>query len=93
MLKVNEYFGGRVKSIAVENEEGVATIGVMEAGEYEFGTSTIEIMTVTAGTLEVMLPGQNQWTTYPKGGVFEVAKDVNFKVKASAPVAYHCQYK
>jgi len=93
MLKVNEYFGGSVKSIAVENEEGVATIGVMEAGEYEFGTSTIEIMTITGGTLEVMLPGQTQWTTYLKGEIFEVEKDVRFKVKANAPVAYHCQYK
>ena len=93
MLKVNEYFGGSVKSIAVENEEGTATVGVMEAGEYEFGTSTIEIMTVTGGTLEVMLPGQTEWATFPKGGVFEVEKDVRFKVKASQPVAYHCLYK
>jgi len=93
MLKVNEYFGGSVKSIAVENEEEVATIGVMEAGEYGFGTATIEIMTITSGTLEVMLPGENQWTIYKKGGVFEVEKDVRFKVKALAPVAYHCQYK
>ena len=92
MLKVNEYFGGSVKSIGVENEEGVATIGVMEAGEYEFGTSTVEIMTITGGTLEVLLPGETGWTTYGKGGIFEVAKNVKFKVKAAAPVAYHCQY-
>lgn len=92
MLKVNEYFGGSVKSIAVENEEGVATIGVMEAGEYEFGTSTIEVMTITGGTLQVKLPGAGQWTSYSKGEIFEVAKDVRFKVKAAAPVAYHCQY-
>lgn len=92
MLKVNEYFGGSVKSIAVENEEGVATIGVMEAGEYEFGTSSVEIMTITGGTLEVMLPGETQWTSYPKGGIFEVEKGVKFNVKASEQVAYHCQY-
>ncbi len=92
MLKVNEYFGGTVKSIAVENEEGTATIGVMEAGEYEFGTGTIEVMTITSGTLEVLLPGENEWKSYPKGGVFEVAKGVKFKVKAAAPVAYHCLY-
>ena len=92
MLKVNEYFGGRVKSIAVENEEGVATVGVMEAGEYEFGTASIEIMTITGGTLQVKLPGATQWTSYSKGEIFEVAKDVRFNVKAAAPVAYHCQY-
>jgi len=93
MLKVNEYFGGSVKSIAVENEEGVATVGVMEAGEYEFGTATVEIMTITGGTLDVMLPGESQWKKYSKGEIFEVEKDVKFKVKAAASVAYHCQYK
>jgi len=93
MLKVNEYFGGSVKSIAVENEEGVATVGVMEAGEYEFGTATVEIMTITGGILDVLLPGESQWKKYSKGEIFEVEKDVKFKVKASAPVAYHCLYK
>jgi uncharacterized protein YaiE (UPF0345 family) len=93
MLKVNEYFGGSVKSIAVENEEGVATVGVMEAGAYEFGTSTVEIMTITGGTLEVMMPGESNWTKYAKGESFKVEKDIRFKVKALAPVAYHCQYK
>jgi len=32
MLKVNEYFDGKVKSIALENAEGNATVGVMEQG-------------------------------------------------------------
>ena len=87
MLTVNEYFGGSVKSIAVENDEGTATVGVMEAGEYEFGTSTIEIMTITGGVLEVMLPDETRWKAYPKGGIFKVEKNVRFKVKAAAPVA------
>jgi len=92
MLKVNEYFGGTVKSITLENTDGVATIGVMEAGEYEFGTGTIEHMTITSGVLEVMLPGETTWTSYKKGETFEVAKDVRFKVKASQQVAYYCLY-
>ncbi len=92
MLKVNEYFGGSVKSIAVENEEGVATVGVMEAGKYEFGTSTIEIMTITGGTLDVLLPGEKLWKTFLKGENFRVEQHVKFSVKAASPVAYHCQY-
>ncbi len=92
MLKVNEYFGGTVKSIALENAEGVATIGVMEDGEYEFGTGTIEHMTITSGVLDVMLPGETVWTTYLKGETFIVAKDVKFKVKANGLVAYYCLY-
>ena len=92
MLKVNEYFGGTVKSIALENIEGVATVGVMEAGEYEFGTGTIEYMTITSGILEAMLPGEVTWSSYSKGETFVVVKDVRFKVKASQQVAYYCLY-
>ena len=92
MLKVNEYFEGTVKSIALENTEGIATIGVMEAGEYEFGTGTIEHMTITSGILDVMLPGEYKWKTYQKGETFIVAKDVRFKVKANGQVAYYCLY-
>ena len=36
MFKTNEYFDGKVKSIALESSEGTATIGVMAKGEYEF---------------------------------------------------------
>ncbi len=92
MLKVNEYFGGTVKSIALENVEGIATIGVMEAGEYEFGTGTIEHMTITSGVLDVMLSGESVWTSYLKGETFVVARDVKFKVRANEQVAYYCLY-
>ncbi len=92
MLKVNEYFGGTVKSIALKNHEGVATVGVMKEGEYEFGTSSIEHMTITSGTLQVMLPGETEWRAFQKGETFVVAKDVRFKVKAEEQVAYYCLY-
>jgi len=92
MLKVNEYFGGAVKSIALENLEGVATVGVMEAGEYEFGTGTIEHMTITSGVLDVLLPSETVLTTDLKGETFILAKDVKFKVKAEGQVAYYCLY-
>lgn len=92
MLKVNEYFEGMVKSIAMKNAEGIATIGVMEAGEYEFGTSTVELMTITSGILEVMLPGESYWTFYSKGESFTVAKDEKFKVRTNGHVAYCCFY-
>ncbi len=37
-MKVNEYFGGKVKSMSFVNKEGEATIGLMDIGEYEFAT-------------------------------------------------------
>ncbi len=93
MLKVNKYFEGKVKSIALENAEGVATVGVMEAGEYEFETSTVEYMTITSGVLGVLLPGETKWTSYDKGKTFMVDKNVRFRVKTGGQVSYYCLYK
>ena len=93
MLKVNEYFDGAVNSIGLENAEGVATVGVMEAGEYEFGTSTVEYMTIVSGVLNVMMPDETVWKSYSKGETFEVGKNLRFKVQAAQPVAYCCLYQ
>jgi uncharacterized protein YaiE (UPF0345 family) len=54
MIKVNEYFDGNVKSMGLENEDGKATVGVMAAGEFEFGTSPVEYMTVVSGSMTVL---------------------------------------
>lgn len=93
MFKTNEYFDGKVKSIAFNTGECPATIGVMAPGEYEFGTSSVEYMTVTSGTLNVLLPGESNWKEYVKGETFIVQKDVKFKVKASPETSYLCLYK
>jgi len=93
MFKTNEYFDGKVKSIAFETEEGNATIGVMAEGEYEFGTSTIEYMTVTSGTMTVLLPEATEWKEYKEFETFIVEKDKKFKVKVSGDTSYRCLYK
>ena len=93
MLKTNEYFDGRVKSIGLQNNEGNATIGVMAAGEYEFGTSTIEIMTVISGILTVKLPDSTEWQDYTSGKSFEVAANKKFALKVPEETAYFCTYK
>ena len=93
MFNVNEYFEGKVKSFAFEGEEGRATIGVMAAGEYEFGTSTIEHMTVTSGTMKVMLPGESEWKNYYPFETFIVEKDKSFRVKVEGDTTYRCLYK
>ncbi|PKP10459.1 MAG: hypothetical protein CVU09_07375 [Bacteroidetes bacterium HGW-Bacteroidetes-4] len=93
MFKTNEYFDGKVKSIAFTTDKGPATIGVMAAGEYEFGTSTVEHMTVTSGEMEVQLPGQDDWNTYKPFETFVVAKDVKFKVRLNGDTSYRCLYK
>ncbi len=93
MFKTNEYYDGKVKSITFETQDGPATIGVMAAGEYNFGTSTIEHMTVTSGQLLVMLPGETEWKPYNPFETFIVVKGVTFKVKAESDTTYLCLYR
>lgn len=93
MFTTNEYFDGNVLSIALEASEGRATVGVMAAGEYEFGTSTIEVMTVISGKLAIQLPGETEWKVYKKFESFVVEKGVKFKVKADEDTPYLCVYK
>jgi uncharacterized protein YaiE (UPF0345 family) len=93
MFKVNEYFDGKVKSIAFTTNEGPATIGVMAPGEYEFGTSTVEYMTVTSGCLTVKLPGCEEWKDYNKGETFIVPANEKFQLKVKNDTAYLCRYE
>ncbi|MCF7913495.1 MAG: pyrimidine/purine nucleoside phosphorylase [Candidatus Cloacimonetes bacterium] len=93
MFKVNEYYNGKVKSLAFDTQEGPATIGVMAPGEYEFGTSTIEHMTITSGEMQVMQPGESTWKTYKPFETFIVAENVKFKVKLTSNTSYLCLYK
>ena len=93
MFKTNRYFDGKVVSIALESNEGRATVGVMAAGEYEFGTDTIEVMTVISGELTILLPLQTEWKTYKKFESFIVPKGIKFRVKATEDTPYLCLYK
>ena len=92
MFKVNEYFEGKVKSIAFTTATGPATVGVMAPGDYEFGTAKKEIMTVTSGRLTVRLPGETEWKDFGKGATFTVAPNNKFQLKVAEESAYLCLY-
>ncbi|TCS41111.1 pyrimidine/purine nucleoside phosphorylase [Reinekea marinisedimentorum] len=92
MIKHNEYFEGKVQSLAVDGHEKPATVGVMAAGEYEFGTELPELMTVIAGELQIQLPGESEWSTYRNGQSFNVAGNSKFQVKVPVNTAYYCIY-
>ena len=93
MFKTNEYFEGKVVSIGFKSEKGLATAGVMAAGEYEFGTSTKEYMTITSGVMTVKLPGSNEWKSYKAYETFEVEANVKFQVKMDSDTSYICVYE
>ncbi len=93
MFKTNEYFDGKVKSIAFSTPDAPATLGVMAPGEYEFGTSSVEYMTVVYGVMTVLLPGETEWVDYEPFDTFMVPKDAKFNLKISQDTAYICLYK
>ena len=93
MLSVNEYFDGNVKSIGFQTETLPATVGVMAIGEYEFGTSQKEVMTVVNGALTVMLPGASDWQTFNAGEHFIVEANEKFQLKVAVETAYLCTYE
>jgi hypothetical protein len=91
MLKVNEYFNGKVKSIAFQTDDGKATVGVITPGEYDFATVAPETMTITSGTMSVRLPDAD-WVEFAAGQSFDVPGDARFRVRLVAEVSYLCRY-
>lgn len=93
MLQVNEYFDGRVKSIGFKTATLPATVGVMEPGDYEFGTSQKETMTVVSGELTVKLPGEREWRSFGAGSSFVVGAGQTFQLEVATATAYLCTYE
>ena len=92
MFDTNQYFDGKVCSIAFKTATLPATVGVMAVGEYEFGTSEFETMSVVSGALTVKLPNSNVWQTFTAGESFTVEANNSFAVKVEVETAYLCTY-
>jgi purine/pyrimidine-nucleoside phosphorylase len=93
MISANEYFDGNVKSLGYTSAIGQSTLGVMNAGSYEFGTSKHETMIVIEGEMTVKLPGSSEWVTYKAGEAYQIDANEKFQVKVSGQTSYLCQYK
>ena len=90
-LKHNTYFDGQVQSVGFERNGRRATVGVIAAGEFHFGTEAPERMTVVSGELAVR-PDGGDWKTYPAGTAFEIPARSGFDVRAVQPCAYLCEF-
>ena len=90
--QANIYFDGKVTSRTVLFEDGTRkTLGIMLPGDYEFGTEAKELMEITAGELEVQLPGED-WKKVTAGQSFEVPANSSFKIKIISVTDYCCSY-
>ena len=92
-LKANVYFDGGVTSRAITLADGsVKTLGLMLPGEYEFGTEVHELMEISTGNLEALLPQATSWVTITDDMSFEVPVGETFKVKVHQVTNYCCSY-
>ena len=89
----NVYFDGKVTSRTIEFADGsTKSLGLMQPGEYEFGTAKREIMEIMAGELDVLLPGTSEWQKISGGDSFEIPANASFKVNVSTVTDYCCAY-
>ncbi len=91
--EANVYFDGKVTSRQVTLPNGdVKTLGIMLAGEYEFGTEAPELMEVTAGSAEIRLDGETEFKTYNAGESFNVPGNSKFFLKVDTIFDYVCSF-
>jgi uncharacterized protein YaiE (UPF0345 family) len=89
----NVYFNGKVTSRTITfNDGSFKTLGIMQAGDYTFGTKEKELMEITAGECEILLAGSTEWQTIVGGQSFYVDADSSFDVKAKTIIDYCCTY-
>ena len=91
--KANIYFDGKVVSHTVLFPDGSKkTLGVMQAGEYEFSTGAAENMEILSGELEWQIKGENGWIKITGGENFDVPANSVFLMKVPFVTDYCCSF-
>lgn len=91
--QANIYFGGAVASHTVLFADGSKkTLGIMQAGEYEFSTGAAENMEILSGTLEWQMKGEAAWKKVVGGQSFDVPANSTFLMKVSTVSDYCCSF-
>jgi len=91
--KANIYFGGKVGSYTVLFSDGSKkTLGIMQAGEYEFSTGAAEIMEILSGELQWQMKGDSEWKKIVGGESFNVPANSTFLMKVATVTDYCCSF-
>jgi uncharacterized protein YaiE (UPF0345 family) len=87
------YFDGKVSSRKITFDDGsFKTLGIMMPGDYKFATSQIELMEITSGEGQILLPEATEWQKIKSGESFYVPGHAKFEIKASTIIDYCCSY-
>ncbi len=89
----NVYFDGKVTSRKITFDDGsFKTLGIMMPGDYKFGTAEKELMEITAGDCEILLPETSEWQSIKGGESCYVPANSEFEIIAKTLVDYCCSY-
>ncbi len=92
-ILANIYFDGAVQSRTIVLSDGTRkTLGVYLPGEYTFDSDVAEIVEITKGEVEVLLPGDERWKKFTVGEVYKVPSNCTFRVRCSSITEYICDY-
>jgi uncharacterized protein YaiE (UPF0345 family) len=92
MYKLRKYHGDRVQSLTFEKDGRAGSVGIMDAGEYEFGAVEKETFTVCDGEIMVKVGKETEWKHYNKGETFVIPEHTDFKLKTGDISTYYCVY-
>jgi hypothetical protein len=91
--EANIYFDGKVASHTVLFPDGSKkTLGIMQAGDYEFSTGAAEIMEILSGKLEWQIKGESAWKAISGGEAFNVPANSVFLMKVATVTDYCCSF-
>ncbi|HMP76327.1 MAG TPA: pyrimidine/purine nucleoside phosphorylase [Kiritimatiellia bacterium] len=94
VVKANVYFEGRVVSHTLLFPDGSKkTLGLIYPGVFTFNTGKAERMEIVAGSCEVRLKDQTEWTSYAVGTYFDVPANSAFDIRVDGGVTeYICSF-
>lgn len=93
LAQSNVYFDGKCVSHTVLLTDGTRkSVGVILPASLTFSTGAPETMQITAGTCQVRLAGEQEWTEYAAGTSFDVAGDSSFDIETDEGVDYICHF-
>lgn len=93
LKEANLYFEGKVTSRTIIFEDGSKkTLGIMLPGEYQFNTAEKELMEITLGELEVLLPEATSWKKVIGPEAFTVPANSAFSLKVKSVADYICSF-
>mmetsp|Transcript_21772 Transcript_21772/g.28156 ORF Transcript_21772/g.28156 Transcript_21772/m.28156 type:complete len:107 (-) Transcript_21772:256-576(-) len=95
IAKGNVYFDGKVVSHVIFLPSGEKkTMGVIQPGEYYFGTKAAELMEIAGGSCSVVLDGTTDSKQVSEGSSFSVVKNSGFTITVGEGEVAHyvCSY-